>query len=359
MANALNVSGLTLNPKEAPEFSKFVMEQIFTRPELKALHNVIAGVKMKEQIVIAGQFGKTGLKADTSSARKTSGATSVLTQKYWEPAGIEDTIINDQAALNNLFKAYYDKITSYRQKYDITGTDEEIFLGILIEESINCTIPRAIWLADKDVAEIASGDDSGLIDGANVGFYDYFDGLFKQIFAGVTANTIVRYSIAENALTTKAAQTTLAAGRAKTILEAVYQNADSRLRGDVTKQFYVSREIYENYINSLITAGENSTIQYTVDGLPTVTYKGIKVISMENIWDNDLRADFTDGNGAYFLANRVVLSTPANLAVATLNEDDFTELESWFERKDRQYNIGYGFSLDAKVIQEKMISVAY
>ena len=86
MANAIDLSGLTLNPKESTDMMRFVFEQVFERPDLRSLHGVQTGVTMKEQIVFASQFGKTGLKGDATCTRKTSGAKSTLTEKYWEPA---------------------------------------------------------------------------------------------------------------------------------------------------------------------------------------------------------------------------------------------------------------------------------
>lgn len=59
------------------------------------------------------------------------------------------------------------------------------------------------------------------------------------------------------------------------------------------------------------------------------------------------------------MPNRIVFSTPENLPIATMNENDFNEIESWYVRKDREFYLAYGFSLDAKIIEEYMISVAY
>lgn len=360
MASTLNTAALTLNAKESADFSKFVVEQVFSRPELKQIHDVVTGVTMKEQIVLAGQLGKTGLLGNSVGARKASGATSTLTEKFWEPAGIEDTIINDNAAMNALFKAYFDKITSYKEKYDITGTDEEVFLSILVEEAVNATIPRAIWLADKGVTAGASGS-AGLGATADKVFYNYFDGLWAQIFDGVGATTISKVAISENAKTTPAAQLGLTGGRAEELFEEVYAAADPRLKSDPTKEILVSGAIFENYTKSLRSSSQNFTIDYTMNGLQSVKWNGIPVINMETIWDVNLQADFIQDTNTtgYYLPNRIVFTTPANIPVGTLNEDDFTELESWYEKNERLYNIAYGFSLDAKVIQENMIVVAY
>ena len=351
--STISVSNLTLNPKEQSDFGKFIMELTFQKPELRAMHTVFEGVTMKEQIVLASALGLTGLKAN-GCARQSSGAQSNLSQKYWEPAGIEDTFENCQAEINGLFKAYYDKITEYREKYDITGSDEQLFIARLVEEAMNNTIYRAIWFADTDVAA-SDADTAGLKDGDNTVFFDYFDGLWKQIFEGVSDNLIKRIDISAQ----QSAETVSAANAYANIL-AVYKAADGRVRGDVNSKFYVDGQTFLGLMEYMQTESVNFTLEYTENGFQTVKFLGHEVINMEGIWDSNLQyfeADATDH--AAYLPHRIVFTMPSNLPIATLNEDDMTTLESWYNQDERVNKVAYGFSLDAKVIDEKLIVVAY
>lgn len=360
MAKGIVEAALTQNPLEVQDLSKFIVEKIFTRPELLRLHGIQTGIKMKEQIVFASQFGKTGLKGDATCTRKTSGAASVLTEKYWEPVGIEDTLIHCNKEIDALFKAYFTKINEYRQRYEIEGSDLEIFFSILFLESIQRTVYRAVWFGDTAAAAAGAGT-AGLISAGDVGFYDYFDGLFAQIFAGVTATDISRVTITENAEVTKAAQLTLAAGAASAYFESVWGLADPRLKADPDKLMYVSNAIWENYRQELQSKGENFTIEYTTEGMRELKWNGVPIVNMETVWDLDLFADFVDNttNNAYYLPNRIILTVPANIPVGTLNEDDMGNLEIWYDRDNRQNKMAYGFDLDAKVLEEYMIVVAY
>jgi hypothetical protein len=360
MAKGIVESALTMNPIEVQDLNQFIIEQIFTRPELLRLHGIRTGVTMKEQIAFASQFGKTGLKGTSSCTRLTSGAASTLTEKFWEPAGIEDTLIHCNAEIDGLFKAYFTKIKKYREKYEIEGSDLEIFFSILFLESIQRTIWRASWFGDTAVAAATAGV-AGLISAANVKFYDYLDGLFAQIFAGVTATDISRYTIAENAEATISLQTTLAAGRSVEIFEAVWALADPRLKTDESAMFYVNNGIWENYRQYLQSKGENFTIEFTTEGLRELKWNGKAIVNMETIWDLDLQADFTDNttNNAYYLPNRVVLTVPENIPLGTLNQSDFDELEIWYDKDNRQNKMAYGLSLDAKLLEEYMIVVGF
>lgn len=368
MATGFNIDNLTMNPKEKENFSEFILELAFERPALNALHNVQSGIQMKEQIVFASQYGKTGLKAGADCSRQTSGATSTLTQKYWDPVGIEDTIIHCQKEIDALFKAYYSKIASYKDNYEIQGiSDEDIFMALLLQESMYRTIWRASWFGKTDVAA-ADEDTEGLADASNVKFYDYFDGFFEQIFDGVSATSIAKYTdnsaggISElNANTTIPTQMTLASGDAVKWFEGVWGVADARLKANPNAKFYVTNAIWENYRQYLQGKGENFTIEYTLEGFQTLKWNGKDVVNMETVWDLDLQADFVDNttNNAYYIPHRIVLTVPENIPIGTLNENDFDELEIWYNQDERQLKMAFGFSLDAKVLEEYMIAVGY
>ncbi len=358
MASVINVSALTLSAQENTEVAQFIHERIFEQPMLNSIHRVWTGVKMKEQIVFASLYGKTGI-SDSGCTRPTSGATSTFTEKFWEPARIGDTLTHCQADLNSLFKAYYDKINEYKDLFDITGSDEELFMVTMFSDSAMKAVLRLAWYGDTDVA-VSAAAAAGLVAAGDVQYYDAFDGLWKQIFAGVTAGKVKRVTISENSEATKAAQLTLAAGAAIGYFDDVWKLADVRLRNDPNAQFLVTREIFDNYTDYLVGKGENFSLQYTMDGLPSVKWKGRNIISMETVWDL-AREDFEGLNdhSIYDIPNRIVLTVPDNIPVGTLNENDMDEVEAWFEKKERQSYMAYGYTLDAKLLEEYMIAVAY
>ena len=348
MPHTLDISALTLNPKENPDFSRFIQERIFETPALAQIHTIYPGIKMKEQIVFASLMSKTGIK-DSSCTRPSSGAGATLTQKYWEPANFGDTFELCQSEVNALFKAYYDKITSYAQKFDITGSDEEKFIAALIENSASNAIARIVWFGDKAVAA-ATSSVAGLISAANVKFYDMIDGLWKQIFAGVTATTIKKGTIVIESTVLKAGKT----------FDSIWAVADSRLRGAANKQLLVSRSLFDAYCKELRDMSQNFTIQLTTDGLQSVMWNGIPIVNMETIWDLNLE-DFvedTTSNDPY-LPDRAVLTVKENIPVGTLSDGDFTELEAWYNRDERKNKLAYGMTIDAKVLENYMIAVAY
>jgi len=343
MAHLLDTSLLTLNPKESTEFEAFIQERIFEQPILSTIHRIWPGIKMKEQIVFAGLMGKTGI-ADPDCDRPTSGAGAAMSQKYWDPANMGDTFELCQAEVNALFKAYYDKITSYAQKFDIEGSDQMRFIAALIEDSASKAIARIVWFGDKSVAA-AGASTAGLKAAGDVKFYSLIDGLWKQIFTGVIANKIAKADVETNATDT---------------FKGMWKKSDVRLRSALNKKLFVSRSIFDAYVNELTEKSQTFTLALTTDGLATVNWNGIPVINMETVWDlnlDDFVTNTTDN--LPFLPERAVLTVSDNIPVGTLNDGDFTQLEAWYNRDERKNKIAYGMTIDAKVLEDYMITVAY
>lgn len=351
---------VNLNPKEVQGFSEFIIKKGITPTELSALHNVFTGVLMEEQIVLASQMGKTGLlKTSTDCARMSSGAGVKFSEKKWSPKKIEDTFAICGDDFPALLKGYANKLTNYASMYELENSDAVNFLSMMIMEAIKRVAPRAIWLADTSVAEAGAATD-GVVSADLIPFYNYFDGIFAQIFAGVTAGDVKRVTIIENTLATPALQKTLSAGRTSEILEAIWAEAPVTLKNDTNAFFYVSAGLWENERQRLQKIGENFTISYSLEGFRQITWNGKNLVNMETIWseiDSDFVANTTDNN--LLNPHRIVFSSKENLPYATMNESDFSTLSTHFDWKERKLYIAYGFTLDAKLIDEDQIVVAY
>lgn len=348
----INLTNLTLNPKEAQDFRSIIMKASMESPALKALHNVQEGVTMKEQIVLADKLGLSG-KKDSGCERPASGSTSMFSQKYWEPQAISDTWTLCQNEVNGLFKAYFDKINSFKQRFNIEGSDEAMFLATLVSKAASDTIFRAAWFGDKDVAAATAGT-AGLKTAANTVYFDYFNGIWKQIFTGVSGGTINKVDL--SSITTE----TVSAAEAYDAFMKVYKAAPGALRSNPDAKFYVTGQMFLGLVEYLQTESVNFTLDYTLDGFESVKFLGKTVINCESIWDDTIALfveDTTDNDVLY--PHRIVFSTPSNLPIGTLNEGDFNEVEAFYDRVSRTNLISFGFSLDSKVLDENMIVVAY
>ena len=343
MAAIFNDTNLTLNAKEVTGLNEAIVELAFSSPALEKLHRIHTGVQMKEQILLIGQMGMVGIK-QSGCGRDSSGATAPMSEKFWEPENFGDRFINCVQDMNALWKAYFGKITTYEDLYNMEGSELAKLLTVLLDEAIAKATLRLAWFGDKTVAAAAAGT-AGLVAAGNVKFFDVVDGLWKQIFAGVAATTIAKATLGATATAS---------------IQAVYDAADSRLRSNPAAVFMVSRSVFDKYKAELRAASIAFELDSTTEGLRSMKWDGYEVINMETIWDENLKlfVENTTTNAAY-LPDRIVFTTRDNIPVGTLNEADLTTLRSWYDQKDEANYTDFGFTIDAKVIEEYAIAVAY
>lgn len=350
MSSLIDVSALTLNPQEATEVSEVVFEKVFVQTDLAQIHEIEVGVQMQQQIVFSNQLGIGGEALTGCTPEQQAGLE--LTQKYWTPQLIAGRLVHCQNDLNKLFKLFTKVSKANPDYFDKEGSQELGMVTSAVIESMKTSIHAKIWYSDTSADDFSGG--GNFTNGTNLGLFNQFDGLWKQIFAD---SDIPRYTISENSGASASAQV-LADGKAHEILKAMYNGADARLLGSDGVQFVVTRSIYDNYLDFLETK-ENSGgfIQVTEDGRQQLFYRSIPVI-MDNEFDR-IQNLYQNNGTVTFRPHRAILTVKENIPVATLSEQDLSNLESWYEKKDKSNYIDYAYFLDAKHLESYMSSVAY
>lgn len=353
MASAIT-SGFSFNPEELKEWSQVINELTFADPELNSIHQIDQGIKHDKQIVFAGRMGLMGKAVTGCTPNDVTGIS--LTEKTWTPVfedfrlphcaadvDTQDKLINQMARMNpdyfNVIEGSQSVVGNYLVAVVIDGFKENLL--------------RKIWFSDTAADTVANG--GVLTNGTDKGYFDTFDGLFKQIFTEVSPANV---SIAKNGGVSYAAQE-LASGEAIAILKEMYNKADSRLLALADKKFYVTRTIWDGYLNDLEdiqNSGAGNTM-INEDGQMTLRYRGVEVVNME-IWDRVITA-YEDNGTTYNLPHRAVLSTPDNLRVGTLSDGDFGTVDAFYDRKDRTNYVDGVYSIDAKFLETYKAVVAY
>lgn len=359
MSTVLDITGLTINPKEPGKFGEFIVQQILQQPQLSTVVKLQQGVKMGEFIYKLNQLGLTGI-SDSACTRPEGGTKATITEKQRYPKPIGDTFYNCQAEFDNLFKSYFDNITSYNERYNIDGSDEQKTVVALVENALYKSILHHGWLGDTGVAA-ATSSVAGLKSGTNAKFFNVINGVWKDIFTAVGGSLIKHVSISENTQTTISGQTTLAADRAEAIMESMWALASENLKADPNALMLLSGGLFENYRKTLKKQGALFSIDIAQNGLESFTFNGKKVINMSTVWDIINRAYFTDNttNNAYYLDNRAIFSAANNIEFSTLSENDLTMIESLYLAEKRQNLTAYGYTLDANIVDEDLIVAAY
>lgn len=358
MASLVNNGTFTFAPEEVKDFSQVIAQLVFNDPTLSTIHDIQTGIKYDEQIVFAGRIGLLGKTLTGCTPPAASGLT--LSEKFWTPArqgfrlqhcsvdvNQQDKLVNQMSRMNPDFYNV------------IEGSNNPVgnFLVGRVLEALPENFLFKIWFGDKAAATIAN---SGVFtNGTDVDFFKGFDGLFKQIFATTSLSTGGKYfvSIAKNAGATYAAQA-LATGDAITAMKAVFNKADSRLRGRADVKFHVTRSIYDALINDL--EGIQNAGGFTdtnENGKQVLRYRGIEVVMVE-VWDRFI--DQYQNNGTKWnIPHRIVLTVPTNIPIGTLQESDLAELDAFYDKVTKQNYIDGAYTLDAKLLEDYMTCVAY
>lgn len=353
MASAIT-SGFSFNQEELKEWSQVISELTFGDPEINSLHQVEQGIKHNKQIVFAGRMGLMGKTVSGCTPNEISGIS--LTEKTWTPVfedfrlphcaadvDTQDKLINQMARMNpdyfNVIEGSQSTLGNYLVAVVIDGFKENLL--------------RKIWFSDVAADTVANG--GVLTNGTDKGYFDTFDGFFKQMF---NDTSLERITVTKNSGASYAAQE-LASGEAIAVLKDMYNKADSRLLALTDKRFYVTRSIFDGYLNDLEdiqNQGAGNTM-INEDGQMTLRYRGVEVVKMD-IWDRVVAAYENDGT-AYNLPHRAVLSTPDNLRVGTLSDGDFGTVDAFYDKKDRTNYVDGVYSIDAKYLESYKAVIAY
>lgn len=354
MATAIT-SGFSFSPEELKDWSKVINEFTFGDKSLNELHEIYQGLKYNEQIVFAGRIGLMGKAVTGCTPNTISGVT--LTEKFWTPVDEDFRLPHCSADVNAQDKLLRQMSRMNPDFYNVIEGSQSVlgsYLVAKILESFNENLIRKVWFSDTDAETVAN---SGVFtNGIDLGYFNTFDGLFKQIFAEVTGSQKV--TITKNSGATYALQE-LASGESIAVLKAMYNAADSRLLAQPNKKFYVTRSLWDGYLNDLESI-ENTGAGNTMinqDGKVTLTYRGVEVVNME-IWDRIIDAYQNDGT-AYNLPHRAVLTTPQNIPVGTLADGDFGTVDAFYDRTLKTNFIDGVYTIDAKHLESYLTVVAF
>jgi hypothetical protein len=350
-------SSFAFNREELKDWSKVINELTFGDPTLNDLHDIEQGIKYNQQIVFAGRMGLMGKTVTGCTPNAVAGV--ALTEKTWTPVDIDFRLEHCSADVNAQDKLIRAMSRMNPDFYNvIEGSNSVVgnFLVASVIEGFNENLIRQAWFSDT-AAALTSGGGVFKV-GTDLGYFNSYNGFFKQIFTEIPTSDAKYVAIAKNAGNSYANQA-LSSGDAIATLKAMYAKADSRLLDSGNAKFYVTRTLWDGYLNdleSIQNSGAGNTI-INENGQVSLTYRGIPVQKVE-IWDRSIAA-YQDNGTKWNLPHRAVLSTPMNLKIGTLASDDFGTLEAFYDQYHKVNVIDGVYTIDAKHLEKYMTVAAY
>ena len=349
MASLIDTSDLTLNPQEALVASEAIFEAVYSKPQIADAHQVMTGIQMKTQIPFFGLLGLVG-KISSSCTPNSSAEKVNLTEKYWDPALVDFRLTHCQNDIAQLYKMWK-KSRIANKTWEEVDNEQMAFITDRGVDATTEAILRIATFGDKLADNVADG--GYLTAGVDPTFFTMINGLFQQIFAA----TLTRYTIAENSEATKAAQLTLASDRALQAMRYMYNNIDPRAFESGDLKFQMTRSLWNNWSDYL----EDKSLVFSLDraeqGETKGSYRGIPII-VRNDWDRGIVA-YNNLGGTYLYPHRAILTPIANIPIGTSDEGSMKSLDSFYDKVTKSHYLDAAFYIDAKLLQEYMIAVAY
>lgn len=353
MPALIDASGLTLGPREAETVNQVIFKRIFEDGDLSEFHDIHTGVDMKTQIVFAGALGLLGKAAAACTPNEATGIG--FTEKFWDPAKEDFRMKHCQDDMAKLLKIFRKAQKMNPDFYDAVGSEEFGVIIAVVEQALMENIHRKVWFNDKLAANVSGG---GVFkNGLDMGYWNTFDGLFKQIMTEVPTTASNYVAVTANAGTTYTGQK-LAADAAFGIFAAMVEAADSRLLNDPSGFILATRSLADNYRATLRNKNLGAGFMEVVEGgRPKLMFDGIE-IKVRYDWDRHIKA-YQDNGAKLNLPHRAVFTVKENIPVGTLSEEDFKTLDVFYDKTLKTNIIDGVYTIDSKHLEPYLTVAAY
>lgn len=349
----INAENLTLNPREVGTVSEVIFERVYNESDLPEYHDIETGIDISTQIAFAGRLGLLGKKSAGCTPNDAGGFE--FTEKFWTPVFEDFRLTHCQSDMPALLKLFRKSKRVNPDFFDAVGTEEFGVIIAAVESALVENIHRKIWFNDKAAGTVADG--GVFTNGTDLGYFNSFDGLFKQIFTEVPSNAANRVAITANTGTTYTGQA-LADDAALAIFEKMVTSADERLVAADDAYILATRSLADNYRATLRSKNLGSGfLEVVEEGRPKLYFDGIE-IKVRYDWDRYIKT-YQDNGTKRNLPHRAVLTTKSNIPVGTLSEEDLAKLDVFYDRTAKTNIIDAAYTIDAKHLEKYMTVAAY
>lgn len=346
------LENLKLEPENLASIKDAVQETFYNDEDFSSFVN-IQKVKEKDPIALLGEMemvGKKGGGCDPTYEEK--GIAN--SQKRWEFGQWEIPVKICYEAIKGTIGEY--SLKTGTAIGDLTSTDFMTIFADALQRAMEQMIWRFGWLGDKEAALAGEGGGK-LTAGLDVSNFNVCDGLFKRIF---TATATKHTAIAANSETTAALQISALrkSGAATTLVDTILMDADTRIVDDSDAVLLMTRSLADALTYDLKkTYHDIMPWEKLFDGFEVATYNGVKIARV-GIWDRMIKA-YEKGETTINLPHRAVFCNPKHLMIGTDADNLISDLDIWFDQKERRNYLYATGKIGTALLEEGMIHAAY
>lgn len=347
------LENLKLEPENLASIKDAVQETFYNDEDFSSFVN-IQKVKEKDPIALLGEMemvGKKGGGCDPTYEEK--GIAN--SQKRWELGQWEIPIKICYEALKGSIAEY--SLKTGTAIGDLTSTDFMTIYTDALQRAMQQMIWRFGWFGDK-AAALAGAGGGKLTAGSDVSMFNVCDGLFKRIFTATAAKN--HTTIAANSEATTAAQVSALRkkGAATTLVDTILMDVDTRIIDDSDAVLLMTRSLADALTYDIKqTYHDIMPWEKVFDGFDVATYNGVKIARV-GIWDRMIKA-YEKGEATINLPHRAVFCNPKHLMIGTDADNLISDLDIWFDKKERRNYLYATGKIGTALLEEDMIHAAY
>ena len=241
---------------------------------------------------------------------------------------------------------------------DLTDSDymEKVVRPIL-EQAIRDLMIRFAFFGDTEA-------EGTLKDGVGPEYFNLVDGIFKQLFEGVTAGKTTRVNIEANTKTTIAAQyeAMRQPGAATGVLNELIIKTPMKLRRMTDRVFIVTQAFADMLNLDIQENNKGSELQWEsiFAGIQKTTYQGITLVAVPQFDEiiQEYLKNTTNAN-AYDKPFRVIYGAKGNFRVGSKSKETVADLKVTFDDVTRKNYIYAADTIGALVLAEEYAAIAY
>jgi len=308
-----------------------LIKPVVTSADFMGVFQVKTGIKNKWQITL-GAIMTNVIKQATGCDDRTASGTGALTNRTLTLDEMELFVAACKEEFEDNFTEAW--LKDGNDISDLSGTDAEKLIVSLLEPAVKADLSRLFYFGNN-----ASGN-------ANL---NGMTGMWTRLLAGVQDSYCVKR--VDNIATLNQTANT----RSVDYFENLFTGANIILKQLPTaeKKFFVTGNIWENYLKYLETADQTANgVKLVVDGQLKLSYRGIEVVPMWS-WDSDI-AGYSLGS-----PSRILYTTPQNHWIGVSQAADQGQLNAWYERKDRKYYFENQFKIGYQYAHCDLQAVSY
>jgi hypothetical protein len=191
--------------------------------------------------------------------------------------------------------------------------------------------------------------------------FNHINGIWNQIYSIVASDSTKKVAISRNGQSTFANQNFDSTDTTNKVVSGYLQSmrfgADYRLREKANLVYVCTQSVADQYEKELLNANVAYTTERLENGMTVLKSGGIQVIGW-NLWDRIIRTNFSDGT-KYYQPHRIVLTTTDNIQIGLEDANSFAGMDVFYDKKSKKNFIDVEYTLDAKLVQDELVMVAY